>query len=315
MDTSEFFDSTAGNISSLEYNNLSEPFYEDKCPLLVLVEDQEDKPFWSKLFSCISNNYESIDVWPLKEASAHAMQQTDASGNPLTATGKEALMKVNGLCNKKVIAIDADLDLLTDYHYYSARVRTDKYVIHTTYYSIENHLLAIATIPNLSVNWSDPQATIDWNHIFNSIGNAICNAVKLNVASIIHRDNERKLGKTILPNVLTIKNINYYFGNVVYNPSSFLNNLTAKKTTFESSALYSSLSTQCTNEFISLRHWNVQDCLHTLQGHSLYNLVVKAIKYHCGSNDDVIHNSIYSATQLDMTSPDIVAIQNQIKQI
>lgn len=314
MDTREF----SGNpqtISSEEYISLSDIFFEDKSPLLVLVEDQEDKPFWNRLFSCISNNYERIDVWPLQEASAYEMQQTDASGNPLTATGKEALIKVNGLCNKKVIAIDADLDLLTDYHYYSARVRTDKYVIHTTYYSIENHLLTVATIPNLSVIWYNPKATINWNHIFNSIGNAICNAVKLNVASIIHRDNERKSGKTTLPNVLTLKNINYYFGNVVYNPSSFLNNLTAKKTTFESSALYSSLSTQCTNEFMSLRHWNVQDCLHTLQGHSLYNLVVKAIKYHCGSNDDVIHNSIYSATQLDMNSPDIVAIQNQIKQI
>lgn len=314
MDTREFSENPA-TISSADYNVLSGVFFEDKSPLLVLVEDQEDKTFWSKLFSCISDKYERIDVWPLQEASAHEMRQTDATGNPLTATGKDALMKVDGLCKTKVIAIDADLDLLTDYHNYSSRVRTDKHVIHTEYYSIENHLLTILTVPSLSIFCSNHNGTENWNSIFDIIGDAMCNAVKLRVASIKHRENVRQSGNTNLPNVLKISDINFYFGNVPYKPSCFSDDMMTKKINFENSALYKNLITGCSNEFNSLNKWSNLYCLQVLQGHSFYNIIEKAIKHYSRRSNDEIKRSIYSATQLDMASPDIVAIQDQIKQI
>lgn len=112
-----------------------------KSPLLVYVEDLEDVPFWKKLFSCIKERYSEIHVTTLKARAIQYKAEVDASGNSLYATGKDALMKVGGLGTNKVIAVDRDYDGLIDkYHVYTEEIRTNKYVISTTYYAIENHI-------------------------------------------------------------------------------------------------------------------------------------------------------------------------------
>lgn len=111
--------------------------------LLVLVEDDDDKQFWHAVFSsCVGDRYSSVDVWPLRDAANNGYDQVDSSGATLTATGKDALMKVRGLGKSKMIAVDADYDLFVDdNHTYTERLRSEKYVQYTTYHSIENHLL------------------------------------------------------------------------------------------------------------------------------------------------------------------------------
>lgn len=113
-----------------------------KAPLLVYVEDREDEPFWRELFNCISDRYSNVHVTTLKDRAAQYAAEVDANGNSLYATGKDALMKVNGLGANKVVAVDRDLDgIITNYHVYTDRINNDPYVISTTYYAIENHIV------------------------------------------------------------------------------------------------------------------------------------------------------------------------------
>lgn len=116
---------------------------EAKAPLLVYVEDSLDIPFWSELFQCISERYSDIHVTTLKEGAASGIAEINCNGNTLTATGKDALMQVQGLGAHKVVAVDRDFDgLIDNYHAYTDKVRNNQYVISTTYYSIENHIVS-----------------------------------------------------------------------------------------------------------------------------------------------------------------------------
>ena len=78
-----------------KYLSDSSVFYRDgKAPLLVLVEDEDDRNFWNKMFACLANDYLSIDIHTLKSISAMATAQSNAAGKILDATGKDPLMKV-----------------------------------------------------------------------------------------------------------------------------------------------------------------------------------------------------------------------------
>lgn len=106
----------------------------DKQDLLVLVEGDDDIPFWTKLFADVQDKY-NVDVHTLKIKKEEDADEVDRKG-------KEALMTITNLGPNKVVAVDADLDLLLPaYHTYSHRLRSDPYVISTQYYSMENHKL------------------------------------------------------------------------------------------------------------------------------------------------------------------------------
>lgn len=114
-----------------------------KAPLLVYVEDPEDIPFWQLLFKRIEDRYSEINVTTLKERAVSGEPELDEEGQEMVATGKDILMKVKGLGSNKVIAIDRDYDgLIDNYHSYTNVVRTSPYVIATTYYSMENHIIS-----------------------------------------------------------------------------------------------------------------------------------------------------------------------------
>lgn len=116
---------------------------DSKAPLLVYVEDKEDIPFWTELFQCIRDRYSEINVTTLKEKAVSGVLERDCEGHVLTATGKDALMKVGGLGTNKVIAVDRDYDgLIDNYHVYTENIRNYKYIISTTYYAIENHIVS-----------------------------------------------------------------------------------------------------------------------------------------------------------------------------
>ncbi len=114
-----------------------------KAPLLVYVEDPEDIPFWQLLFKHIEDRYSEINVTTLKERAISGEPELDDEGHEMVATGKDILMKVKGLGANKVIAIDRDYDgLIDNYHTYTNVLRTSPYVISTTYYSMENHIIS-----------------------------------------------------------------------------------------------------------------------------------------------------------------------------
>lgn len=108
----------------------------DKKDLLVLVEGDDDIPFWTFMFRNVSNRYARIDIHTLK-----VVEDTDTMSEK-DRKGKNALMQITGLGPNKVIAVDMDYDgVVPGYHDYAHRLTDDKYVLHTTYYSIENHKL------------------------------------------------------------------------------------------------------------------------------------------------------------------------------
>lgn len=113
-----------------------------KAPLLVYVEDSLDIPFWRNMFQCISGRYSELNITTLKERAVSGNIEINCVGKTLSATGKDVLMQVQGLGPNKVVAVDRDFDgLIDNYHGYTKKMRNNKYIISTTYYSIENHLV------------------------------------------------------------------------------------------------------------------------------------------------------------------------------
>lgn len=337
-----------------KYLSDSSVFYRDgKAPLLVLVEDEDDRNFWNKMFACLADDYLSIDIHPLKSISAMAMAQSNAAGRILDATGKDPLMKVAGLGKNKVVAVDADYDLLVDYHSYSERIRTDRYVIHTTYYSIENHLLTVDSIKNLSI-WKDLGTfvpRVDWEGICGCLAKAVGNAVKLCVASLVHRQKQVEQGITSLPETLHIGEVRSSLGCMKFPPQKYVAELSDWQSSFETTAGYKSIEQECGDEIEALTDWNEEYVLHNLQGHTLYEYLCKPLKYYyvqgykrleksekekstnpadipdiikqlknsLGLNSmtvmEKIKSSIYSAKAIDMTDEAIVNIQSDIRSI
>ena len=161
--------------------------------MLVLVEDKDDIPFWQRMFSCVSNKYRQIEVHSLHSAP----KQYSKDGSLLTATGKGALMKIeeSTLGKNKMIAVDADYDLIINTHY-TNRLQAGKFIVHTTYYSIENHLINDKNLANLEV-WNQIGGVVHpWKSILNEFANSVCPFVKLCISSLDYTIKEIAAGRT-----------------------------------------------------------------------------------------------------------------------
>ena len=102
----------------------------DKRDLLVLVEGDDDIPFWILLFQDVIDKYARIDIETLKV-------EDNLTGNMKDRKGKDSLMEISDLGPSKVVAVDMDYDVVVpSYHSYSSRLWNDKYVLHTVFYSI-----------------------------------------------------------------------------------------------------------------------------------------------------------------------------------
>lgn len=98
-------------------------------PVLLFVEGDDDVQMWTEAVKPYMSKYD------IKVATNKAVNLTEGNG-------KTKLLTMNGLCRNKLVAVDADYDLLVDgYSDYTSEVRTGKFVINTTWYSVENILL------------------------------------------------------------------------------------------------------------------------------------------------------------------------------
>ena len=317
--------------------------------LLVLVEDEQDVPFWSKMFECVNEKYHRIHIHSLQTAPL----QTNQDGGTLKGTGKENLMNVNPetLGKSKMIAVDADYDLLIDdYHLYTKRLREGKYIVHTTFYSIENHLINENTLQALDIWIRLGTDTVQrpWEDILASFGNTVNYSVKLCIASSAHGILEHKTGCSLSP-MLSIETLHSEVKRLSYNPATYENDNSNLKTSVE--AAYSSIEEFCSKEFVAIDA-NIfdTDILNYIQGHTLCDYIVKVVKYYfqvdygvaedkckkeafkdgglavgkavsdfrikilngSSNSTECVRDSIYNATALDMTSQDIKDIQVQI---
>lgn len=330
---------------------LSKYFYKgkQKSDLLVLVEDKDDIPFWQRMFSCVSNKYRQIEVHSLHSAP----KQFGKDGSLLRATGKGALMKIeeSTLGKNKMIAVDADYDLLIDdYHLYTKRLREGKFIVHTDYYAIENHLINKNTLQALDI-WKKlgtDKVQRSWEDILTSFRDAVCHSVKLCIASDAHRIPELKAGSSLSPK-LSIDTLRSEVKKLSFDPATYEDDNSIWKTSIE--ATYSGIDEICSKELAEVdTSISDTDILNYIQGHTLYDYIEKVVRYFflidykqaeekC-KNDapiddgpaigiavsafrasiyngttDCVRDSIYNGTSLDMTSQDIKNIQCQITTI
>lgn len=318
-----------------------------KPELLVLVEDEQDVPFWDKMFGCVNDKYFRIHIHSLQTAP----MQANKDGNPLKGTGKENLMNVNPetLGKSKMIAVDADYDLLIDdYHLYTKRLREGKYIVHTDYYAIENHLINKNTLQALDI-WKrlgTDKVQRSWEDILTSFSNAVCHSVKLCIASDAHRIPELKAGGSLSPK-FSIDTLCSEVKKLSFNPATYEDDNSNWKTSME--ATYSGIDVICSKELAEVDATIPDtDVLNYIQGHILYDYIKKVVKYYfhmdykqaedrCKNDPsvsgngpaigkavsafkasifngtiDCVKDSVYNGAALDMTSKDIKDIQTQI---
>lgn len=147
--------------------------YTEKPDLLVLVEGEDDIPFWTLLLDRVRGHYAHIDVTDLKV-------RDELSGEEKSCNGKDSLMKVTGLGSSKVIAVDRDYDnLVANYHPYSTRVGSDPYVLYTRFYAMENHKLHPDVVNTFLSDRLHETCRIDFHPIVQQFSLAIADVLLL----------------------------------------------------------------------------------------------------------------------------------------
>lgn len=100
-----------------------------RIPVQMYVEGNVDVMFWKEAVKPYQTKYNIKVV-------------TNKTVNPDKGNGKSMLLSMEGLCKEKVVAVDADFDLIIDeYSRYTDMVRNCPFVVNTTWHSIENILL------------------------------------------------------------------------------------------------------------------------------------------------------------------------------
>ena len=101
----------------------------NRISVSLFVEGDDDVPLWREAIKPYQGKYD-IRV------------TTNKMVNPDEGNGKNMLLSMKGLGASKVVALDADYDLLIDnYSANTEMVRSGKYVVNTTWYSLENILM------------------------------------------------------------------------------------------------------------------------------------------------------------------------------
>lgn len=100
-----------------------------RVPVQMYVEGNDDVMFWKEAVKPYQTKYDIKVV-------------TNKAVNLDEGNGKSMLLSMEGLCKEKVVAVDADFDLIVDkYSTYTDMVRNSPFVVNTTWHSVENILL------------------------------------------------------------------------------------------------------------------------------------------------------------------------------
>lgn len=126
----------------------------ERVSVSLFVEGDDDVPLWEEAVRPYQSKYDIRVI-------------TNKMVNPMEGNGKAVLLSMSELGPSKVVAVDADNDLLIDnYSSYTDKVRKGDYVVNTTWYSIENILLQkTKSIPLLeSFSRSSKKWFLDYLH-------------------------------------------------------------------------------------------------------------------------------------------------------
>ena len=143
-------------------------------PVKVLVEGNDDIEFWKNV--CSKYDKYNVSVATNKVANRNEL---------IEHNGKDALMKwAPQLCDNFIICVDADYDLIIDnYHSYTMELRTNKYIINTVYYSIENILCNASNLTKIEKDVTMIESSFDYKDFLECFSVTISDLLLLLIAS------------------------------------------------------------------------------------------------------------------------------------
>lgn len=127
-----------------EYIQRLKSFAQDRTRnyVSVYVEGEDDIAFWAHALNQYGNQAKFQFTVTTNKKAVLGGRSTN---------GKVELLKMENLGPNKIVCVDADFDLLIDdYSAYTQKIRQNIYVVHTTYYSIENILFCEEFYTSLS---------------------------------------------------------------------------------------------------------------------------------------------------------------------
>lgn len=114
----------------------------EKTNVQLFVEGDDDVKFWQEAVKKYQQTY-NINV------------VTNKAVNPAEGDGKGKLLSMSNLGAAKIVAVDADFDLIVkNYSQYTNMVMSDPFVVHTTWHSLENILMQKTDYIDLLENFS-----------------------------------------------------------------------------------------------------------------------------------------------------------------
>ena len=217
-------------------------------------------PIWEQILS----------NFPLYKFTVSVNHSYQVNGN--YPNGKAALMHINGLSKEKIVCVDADLDLVVNnYPLYSQKLRNASYVFNTQYYSIENVLSQPELLKEVVKVVTGENTSFNFDWFMKHFSNAVSEIFLLYLACI----KEKRLRKFSLEDVK--HEINRIGNAVALSDVDFQLLKNGWHSTLGSILVKHKKAMK--NYRMSLRRmgYKERDTYKLLQGHCLYNCVVKQL--------------------------------------
>ena len=179
-------------------------------------------------------------------------------------------------------------------------------MIHTSYYSVENHLLTEGTLGCLDI-WNRVGGSVKypWKNILEEFAKAIGDILRISISSTAFAIKERKEGRPCT-SFLTIGKLHQEIDNLSFCLSTYSSDFAQWKIAMDSK--YGNLKNTCTSEYSIIGELMKSDSpLVFLQGHSLYDFLLKIMKLCFAENKSIAIHNISTNTSLTK--------QEQIEQI
>lgn len=233
--------------------------YPSKTPVLFFVEGDDDVAFWSNAVAPYQEKYD-IRVKTNKAVD-------EAKGN-----GKMVLLAMSDIGPNKMIAVDADYDLLIDnYSECTEDIRDKKYVVNSEYYSIENILSQPSLILELMEKIKGgKELSFDYADFISVFSEAIHD---LFVYHLVCMDEKN--------DVCDIKKFGAILNKLNLHRTNYINDLTDFNTRYHKKFhdAFDSKKTQMTfiDNFLFSKGYQKSDTYKLIRGHYLCNIVVTKI--------------------------------------
>lgn len=228
--------------------------------VMVFVEGEDDVPIWEQILS----------NFPKYKFTVSVNRSYKVNGN--YPSGKAALMQIKGLSKEKIVCVDADLDLVVNnYSLFSKRLRNASYVFNTQYYSIENVLSQPELLKEVVKVVTGVNTPFNFDLFMKYFSNAVSELFLLYLSCI----KEKRQRKFSLEDIK--HEINEIEGLVALSVVDFRQLKSEWHSTFRSILVKHEKVLDSYRMSLKQMGYKERDTYKLLQGHCLYNCVVKQL--------------------------------------